>query len=221
MGSRGLWRHVEGVSVAPKLHLVVDGIPVLEDKKTAATEEQLELKEAKMFEFEKREYLAQHIILLTMSVMLGAKIKDIDSVKDMWTKVKTNTTIKSTLYLIDVEDQLTSMKLQDNNNPKTHLSELKTHFQTMLQCCDNLVQMGLTLSDTRFKIVHMLSLLESYRPTLQTITAAERTSQLAGGKTLFMKHDDLIAFIIEEAQHQVINDECTKSTKMALARWQQ
>ena len=40
MGSRGLWRHVEGVAIAPKLYLIVDGIPVLEDKKTTAMEEQ-------------------------------------------------------------------------------------------------------------------------------------------------------------------------------------
>ena len=45
---------MEGVAIVPKLYLVVDGIPVLEDKKTVATEEQLELKEAKMIEFEKR-----------------------------------------------------------------------------------------------------------------------------------------------------------------------
>ena len=138
MGSRGLWRHVEGVAVAPKL--IADGIPVLEDKKTAATEEQLELKEAKMIKFKKKEYLAQHIILSTTSVRFGAKIKDLDSAKDMWTKVKANATMKSTLYLIDAEDQLTSMKLQDNDNPKTHLSELKTHLselKTHFQLCYN------------------------------------------------------------------------------------
>ena len=57
---------------------------------------------------------------MTTSVRLGAKIKDLDSAKDMWMKVKADATTKSTLYLIDAEDQLTSMKLQDNNNPKTH-----------------------------------------------------------------------------------------------------
>ena len=160
---------MEGVAVAPKLYLITDGIPVLEGKKTAAMEEQLESKEAKMIKFEKKEYLAQHIILSTMSGRPGAKIKDLDSAKDMWTKVKANATMKSTLYLIDVEDQLTSMKLQDNDDPKTH-------FQTMLQCHDNLVQMGSTLLDARFNIILMSSLLESYRPTLQTITAAKRTS---------------------------------------------
>ena len=75
-----------------------------------------------MIEFEKREYLAQHIILSTTSVRLGAKIKDLDSAKAMWTK---DAMMKRTQYVLDAEDQLTSMKLQDNNNPKTH-------FQTML-----------------------------------------------------------------------------------------
>jgi hypothetical protein len=32
-----------------------------------------------------------------------------------------------------------------------------------------------------------------------------------------MLADDLIAFIIEEAQHQVINDECMKNAESALA----
>ena len=32
-----------------------------------------------------------------------------------------------------------------------------------------------------------------------------------------MKHNDLISFILEEAQHRVINDEHTKSVETALA----
>ena len=88
MGSRGLWRHVEGVAVAPKPYLIADGIPVLADGKTTATEEQLESKETKMIEFEKREYLAQHIILSTMSVHLGAKIKDLTTAEGMWEESK-------------------------------------------------------------------------------------------------------------------------------------
>ena len=74
-----------------------------------------------MIEYEKREYLAQHIILSTTSICLGSKIKDLTTAQDMWTKIKANTTMKSTLYLLDAEDQLTSMKLQDNDDPKTHL----------------------------------------------------------------------------------------------------
>ena len=63
----------------------------------------------------------------------------------------------------------------------------------------------------------MSSLPESYRPTLQTITAAERANKLSGGKSSSMKHDDLIAFITEEAQHWVINDERGKNAEVALA----
>ena len=162
MGSRGLWRHVEGVAVAPKPYVVVDGIPVLAEGKTTATEEQLESKEAKLIEYEKREYHAQHIILSTTSVRLGAEIKDLNSAEAMWKQVKLDATLKSTLYLLDSEDQLTSMKLLDNEDPKAHLAELKQHFQVMLQRCDNLIQMGSTLSDTRFNIIIMSSLPELY-----------------------------------------------------------
>ena len=80
----------------------------------------------------------------------------------MWKKVKLDATTKSTLYLLDAEDQLTSMKMQDNEDPKTHLAELKQHFQIMLQHRDNLVQMGSTILDTRFNIIIMSSLLELY-----------------------------------------------------------
>jgi hypothetical protein len=40
MGSKGLWRHVEGIAVMPKPYTVVDGVPVLSDGKTPATKEQ-------------------------------------------------------------------------------------------------------------------------------------------------------------------------------------
>jgi hypothetical protein len=45
MGSKGLWRHVEGKAVAPAPYAVVNGIPVTSDGKTAATEEQIEARE--------------------------------------------------------------------------------------------------------------------------------------------------------------------------------
>ena len=217
MGSKGLWRHVEGLAVAPKPYVVADRIPVLADGKTPATDEQIESKEVKLIEYEKREYLAQHILLSTTSVCLGAKIKDLLTAEAMWKVVKTDATKKSTLFLLDAEDQLTSMKLPDNEDAKTHLSELNQHFQLMLQRLDNLIQMGSTISDTCFNIIIMTSLPESYRPTLQTIAAAKRASTLSSGKASSMKPNNLIAFILEEAQHRVINDEHTKNAEIALA----
>jgi hypothetical protein len=219
MGAKGLWRHVEGTATAPVPYPVNDGpgVSTLPDGKTPATEEQIEAKESKIIEFEKREYLAQHIILSTTSTRLGAKIKDLTTAEDMWKIVKDDATSKSTLFLLDAEEQLTSMKLGDNKDSNSHLTELRQHFQLMLQHRDNLIKMGSVISDTRFNIIIMSSLPDSYRPTLQTITAAERANKLSGSTSKGMSPDGLIAFIIEEAQHRVINDERTKTAESALA----
>src|ERR1700728_4605959 len=129
MGSKALWRHVEGTAIAPVPYTVKDDVPLLADLITKATDEQIEAKESRIIEFDKREYLAQHIILSTTSTRLGAKIKDLKSAKEMWEGVKSDATTKSTLYLFDAEDQLMSMKLSDNDDPATHLTKLKAHFQ--------------------------------------------------------------------------------------------
>ena len=217
MGAKGLWRHVEGTAIVPVPYTVTDEGIFLSDGRTKATEEQIESKESKIIEFEKREYLAQHIILSTTSARIGSKIKDLTTAEDMWKAVVADATSRSTLFLLDAEEQLSSMRLGENEDSKSHLTELKQHFQLMMQRRDNLIKMGTTLSDTRFNIIIMSSLPDSYRPTLQTITAAERASNLSGSKSQRMSPDDLIAFIIEEAQHRVINDERAKTAESALA----
>ena len=63
----------------------------------------------------------------------GAKIKGFNTAKEMWKVINADTTTKSTLYLLDAEDQLSSMKLNENEDPKAHLMELRLHFQTMIQ----------------------------------------------------------------------------------------
>ena len=75
MRSKGLWRHVEGTATMPVPYAVSKGIPMLNDGKTPATDDQIELKEVKILEFEKREYLAKHILLSTTLTRLGSKIK--------------------------------------------------------------------------------------------------------------------------------------------------
>ena len=92
----------------------------------------------------------QHVILLTTSIRLGTKIKDLKTAKEMWDIVKSDATTKSTLYLLDAEDQLASMKLSDNEDPKTNLAELKDHFQLMIQRHNSLIKMGSVLSDSRY-----------------------------------------------------------------------
>ena len=63
----------------------------------------------------------------------------------------------------------------------------------------------------------MSSLPKSYWPTLQMLTAMERVNTLSGLQANTMKADNMIAFIIEEAQHQVINNDWTKTAESALA----
>jgi gag-polypeptide of LTR copia-type len=150
-----------------------NSVAMLADGKTPATEDQIEAKESKLIEFKKREYLAQHILLSTTSTCLRTKIKNLLTSEDMWEVIKDNAMLKSTLYLLDAEDQLSSMKLADNNNAKTHLTELKQHFQLMLQHRYNLMKIGSTMSDTRFNIIIMSSLPESYQLMLQTITTSK------------------------------------------------
>ena len=41
MGSKGLWRHIQGTAIAPKLYTMVNRIPILPDGKTEAMEEQV------------------------------------------------------------------------------------------------------------------------------------------------------------------------------------
>ena len=133
MGSKGLWRHVEGNAVVLKAYMVVNGIPITLDGKTPATEEQIEAQERRIIDYEKRKYLMQHVILSTTLTRLGAKIKDLKTAKEMWDIVKSDATTKSTLYLLNAEDELASMKLGDTEDPKPHLAELKEHFQLMVQ----------------------------------------------------------------------------------------
>lgn len=116
LGSKGLWRHVEGTAIAPKPYALVDGVPVLSDGKTPASEEQIEARETRIIDFEKREYFAQHVILSTTSTRLGAKIKDMKSAEEMWAAVKSDATTKSTLYLSELKDHFQLM-IQRHNSP--------------------------------------------------------------------------------------------------------
>ena len=125
-------------------------------------EEQIKARESKIMNYDKWEYLAQHVILSMTLTCLSLKIKNLRTAKEMWDMVKANATTKSTLFLLDAKDQLTSMKLTDNADLKAHLSELKEHFQPMMHQHNNLLKMGSTLSDSRFNTIIMLSLPESY-----------------------------------------------------------
>ena len=133
LGLKGLWRHIEGTAIVPKPYALVAGVPVLKDGMMQAMEDQIEAREMKIIDYDKHKYLAQHIILSMTSTHPSNKIKNLKTLHDMWDAVKANTMTKSTLFLLNMEDQLASMKLAENDDPKAHLMEVKQHFQLMGQ----------------------------------------------------------------------------------------
>ena len=121
LGSKGLWRHFKGTAIVPKLYVLVARVPILMDGMTQAMEDQIEAREMKIINYNKHEYLTQHVILSTTSTHLGNKIKNLKALHDMWDVVKADAMTKSTLFLLDMEDQLASMRLTENDDPKCTL----------------------------------------------------------------------------------------------------
>ena len=87
----------------PNPYQIINGAAVLPDGNTKAMDEQIEAKEMHIMKYEKHEYLAQPLILST-TPQIGSNIKNLKMAKEMWEKVKGDTTTKSTLFPIDAED---------------------------------------------------------------------------------------------------------------------
>ena len=83
LGTKGLWRHVVGTAIALKPYAVVARVLVLADGITQASDDQVESKELKIADYDKRECLAQHVILSTTSTWLGIKLKSLKTTKEM------------------------------------------------------------------------------------------------------------------------------------------
>ena len=156
-------------------------------------EDKVKARETRIYNYNKCENLAQCIILSTTSTHLSNKIKNLQTAHKMWDTVKVDATTKSTLFIIDAEDKLSTMKCQESSDMKTHLTEITAHLNLMVQIKENLIQMGSSTTNTHFNMIIMASLPASYRPVKQTISAAECTSKTP------MASSNLIAFFTEEA----------------------
>ena len=172
LGAKGLWRHVLGTAIAPRPYELKAGVPVLADGTTPATEEQIESKEDELDEFDRKEYLAQHMILSTLSTRLKTKIIRLMSAKEMWKVVEEDAKSKSALFILDNNSQLSSMKLHENVDPEAHPEEMKEHPQMMVQSHEYILKMGSEIPDTRTSTL-VTSSPESCRTMLQTVTATE------------------------------------------------
>jgi hypothetical protein len=129
MGAKGVWRHVLGTAYQPQSYNKVNNVYVIADGTTPATEDQIEAHEAKIDEYEKKEFLTQHIILSSTSPRLSGKIKNLKTATEMWAAIKSDTTTKSTLYIIDAEDELSSMRCSDS--PYRAEGALRPHAQVL------------------------------------------------------------------------------------------
>ena len=229
MEAKGLWKHVEGIATPPKPYAEVNGVAVLADGKTEATEEQIEARECRIDEFGRAASMAKHVILSTTSAWLGMKIKLLPTAKEMWELVKRDTTSKGTLFLVDVKCQLEGMQLAESSDPKTHLTELKAHFKLMLSRHKNLMEMGSTFSDQRLITLITSSLPNSYRPALQTLTAADRAAKMQPTSTSHttltqtspvtlagMSPHQLVDYFVEEAEHRLTEDTRTKESESTM-----
>ena len=157
------------------------------------------------------------------------KIKSLTTVKEMWDEVKKDATSKSTLYLVDAEHQLKGMRLTELSDPKSHLAELKSHFQLMMSRYNNLMEMGSLFFEQKFITLLTSSLPNSYHPALQTLTAADRAAKLKPSSTTLaapsqtvtamltgMSSHELMDYFIEEAEHHLIEDTQAKQTESAM-----
>ena len=159
MKAKGIWKYVLGTAYKPKPYTQVNGITVLSDGKTPAIKEQIMEHEEKIDKYDRKENTAHHVILLTTSIHLGMKVKNLGTAKEMWDEVKRDATTKNTLFIININvEELSTMKYQESSDPKTHLTKITAHFNLMVQQRENLIQMGSSISDTYFNVIIMASL---------------------------------------------------------------
>ena len=209
MGAKGLLRIVAGTARKPVMYEVEDGEMVTSDGKPV-TEDQIEAREEKIEEYERKSYYAQHVILSSVSPRLGSLIKNMKSAKEMWEAVKEDSTKKSTLHIIDAEEQLAAMRCQDSSDPVTHLSEMKAHLDLMEKRYQNLIAIGSSWEDVRYSQLILGSLPESYRPIVQTISI----QRVSDGD--LPKSSALYKIIINEASHRVIMSERSNGSGAAM-----
>ena len=165
LGAKGLWRHVVGTAIATEPYAMVNGVPVLKDG-TPATDKEVEANEDKIIEHEKRDYLAQHMILLTISTRLEMKVMSLMLAMGMWDVVKADATSTAMIPILDAESQLSSMKLQEDEDPENHLVETKEYSQAVVQNHENFTEMASEILDARINALVTSSPPESCHPTL-------------------------------------------------------
>jgi hypothetical protein len=201
MGSKGLAGHLSGRIKKPMPLIEVNGVPQ-NSAGTDATEVEIDAREDKISEYEKREYLARHLITSSTSPRLSQKLLKLANAKLMWDAVKIDATNKSILHQVDARTQLHNMRCGSSSDPKAHLLELKAHFALMTERFENLRLTSKPVDDDSYVSIIIQSMpIEMYGPTIQTI---DTTTKLTS-KTI--EYDLLMSIFLQEAEHRVIGQE--------------
>src|ERR1700722_11379594 len=203
LGAKGLVRHVEGLATAPAQFTAdKDGNPILPDG-TKATYKDVEMQDEKIEEFNTKEYLARHLLSNSVCARLMHEIRSLTA-KEMWAKIKTDTTKKSQLFRIDARKRMSELKCAEGDDMNAHLDKL-------IEIRDELHGMGSKLTDEEYAETIMESLSDSYRVLLVPIV---HSATLRGDT---VSSEGLIRILREEAKHKAIGTRGTASSETALA----
>jgi hypothetical protein len=205
MGAKGFLRIAEGSAIKLVMYHMVNCDYIGNDGKTLVTEDQVEVCEDKKDEFDHHNYLTHHVICQSVSPWLGSLILNLESMKEMWEKVKSNLTKKSTLHLIDAKEQLSAMCCPDSSNLATHINEMKAHLELMDKQLTNLIAIRSKWDDNKISQLMLGSLPESYWLIISTISIQREDSKKLPSPTSITK------IVLNEANHQLILAECTNS----------
>jgi hypothetical protein len=156
--------HIDGTARKPTPYLSINGV-IMRDKDNIATDDEIDAKERKFEEYEQKEYMAQHVILSTISLRLSSTVKSKSNAKEMWDAVKLDATSKSKMHQVDTRRRLQQIQCDEDGDVRTHLIE-------MVKLRDELTAMGCSIDEAEFTTIILGSLPVSYRTLLTTITVS-------------------------------------------------
>ena len=107
-----------------------------------ATEEEIKTTESKMDTYKQNEVLCKHILMSLVLPHLCSKIKSLKTPNKMWVQICSDVKTKSTLQKMDIKCLFESIKLTENSDATTHVTEMEAHFCLMQERVDKLTTIG-------------------------------------------------------------------------------
>src|SRR3984893_12644308 len=201
MGARGLIRHVDGTARKPLPYPEVNGVP-MKKPGLEASDEDLEVIEKRVDEYEQKEHGSQHVMLTTVSPRLATLLKSM-STGEMWMAIRNDATKKSQLHKVDTRRRLQTMLCDED-------TDIKAHLNAMTKLREELEAIGASVPDEDFGTMLLTSLPPSYRSLLHTITHAASLSGVA------INPNDLMRIVLEESRQRELSENNPKSAYAAL-----